>query len=94
MVGSVFAQDPPHVTIRDIQFTDPNVDPTSPLLGEVVKVTALVMNEPNELWIGARYGVFPLHVDNVDGVWIPRLDAWVDFSKAVIKSIRVVLRTS
>lgn len=79
MVGSVFAQDPPHVTIRDIQFTDPNVDPTSPLLGEVVKVTALVMNEPNELWIGARYGVFLLHVDNVDGVWIPRLDAWDGF---------------
>jgi hypothetical protein len=77
LTGSAFTQTPLEVTIYDIQHTDPVVNPTSPLLGQIVKVKGLVMNRPNELWIGARYGVYLLDPDSLDENGYPK--AWNGF---------------
>ncbi len=52
----VYFQD---ITIQELQnVPDPTENDTSMFFGDTVRVTGLIMNDPRDLWVGARWAAF------------------------------------
>lgn len=60
----------PEVSIYDLQYVaDPVNDDLSPLLGDTVSVTGLVMHGPRDLWVGSRWALFIVDPDSFPNPW-------------------------